>query len=248
DPPGAEVYLDDVYRGTSNSNGLLVLDRLIPSQPHKLRITKAGYVQQSDIPITTYGGQISISLLPESVRVKVTTDPPESEVYFDDVYKGSSTSEGVLVIDQVNPNQSHKLRGKKAGYVDQLRMLSRNSTETSLKLMPDPVVLLVKEIKQQIADANLVKGLDGYDRLVNYAPDQAELPRLRESLLQGLQMRAMERLKTIGPFGLVIDAREIEEIKKLYDQGRKWQAGDETIETFGKYWDMKLAFAKVESS
>src|SRR6266567_67157 len=197
DPVGSEVYLDEVYKGTSNSNGLLVLDHLNPSQSHKLRITKAGYAQQSDIPITTYGGQISIKLLPESVRVRVNTDPPESEIYFDDVYKGSSTSDGVLIIDQVNPNQSHKLRGKKAGYIDQIRLLSSNSTEISLKLLPDPVVLLVKEIKQQIADANLVKGFDAYDRLVKYAPDQPELPRLLESLLQGLQLRSADTLKRI---------------------------------------------------
>jgi tetratricopeptide (TPR) repeat protein len=246
DPAGSEVYLDDVYKGTSNSNGLLVIDHLNPSQSHKLRIKKADYVQQSDIPITTYGGQISIKLLPESVRVRVTTDPPESEIYFDDVYKGSSTSDGVLAIDQVNPNQSHKLRGKKTGYIDQIRLLSPNSTEISLKLLPDPIVLLVKEVRQQIAEANLVKGFDGYDRLLQYAPDQPELPRLLESLLQGLQLRSTDTLKRIEPFGLVMDVSEIEEIKKLYDQARKWHPGDDTVETYGKYWDMKLFFVKAD--
>jgi len=245
DPAGAEVYLDEVYKGTSNSNGLLVIEQINPAQSHKLRITKTGYVQQSDIPITTYGGQVSIKLLPEAVRVRVTTDPPESEIYFDDVYKGSSTGDGVLVIEQVNPNQSHKLRSKKAGYIDQIRLLSPNSTEISLKLLPDPIVLLVKEVRQQIAEANLVKGFDAYDRLVKYAPDQPELPRLLESLLQTLQLRSTDTLKRIGPFGLVIDISEIEEIKKLYDQARKWHVGDESVETFGKYWDMKLALSTV---
>src|ERR1044072_554097 len=127
DPAGAEVYLDETYKGTSNSSGLLVIDQINPAQSHKLRITKTGYVQRSDIPVTTYGGQISVKLLPESVRVRVTTDPPESEIYFDDVYKGSSTSDGVLIMDQVNPNQPHRLRGKKAGYIDQVRLLAPNS-------------------------------------------------------------------------------------------------------------------------
>ena len=248
DPAGAEVYLDDVYKGTSNSSGLLVLDRLSPGQPHKLRITKPGYTQQSDVPITTYGGQISIKLLSDSVRVKVNTDPSETEIYFDDVYKGSSTSEGVLIIDQANPNQSHRLRGKKPGYIDQIRLLSPNSAEISLKLLPDPVVLLVKEIRQQLADANLVKAFDAYDRLVKYAPDQPELPRLLESLLQSLQLRSADTLKRIEPFGLVMDVSEIEEIKKLYDHARKWHPGEDTIETYGKYWDMKLFFVKVDQT
>jgi tetratricopeptide (TPR) repeat protein len=246
DPAGAEVYLDDVYKGTSNSSGLIVLDRLNPGQPHKLRITKPGYTQQSDVPITTYSGQISIRLLPDSVRVKVNTDPPETEIYFDDVYKGSSTSDGVLIIDQVNPNQSHKLRGKKPGYIEQIRLLSPNGAEISLKLLPDPVVLLVKEIKQQIADANLVKGFDVYDRLVKYAPDQPELPRLLDSLLQGLQLRSADTLKRIEPFGLVMDINEVDEIKKLYDEARKWHPGDDTIETYGKYCDMKLVLVKAD--
>jgi len=249
DPAGAEVYLDDVYKGTSNSSGLLVLDRLNPSQPHKLRITKPGYVQQSDVPITTYSGQISIKLLPDSIRVKVTTDPPETEIFFDDVYKGSTTSEGVLIIDQVNPNQSHKLRGsKKPDYIEQIRLLSPNSAEISLKLLPDPINLLVKEIRQRLADANLVKAFDAYNRLVDYAPEQPELPRLLESLLQGLQMRSTDTLKRIEPFGLVMDVSEIEEIKKLYDQARKWHPGDDTVETYGKYWEMKLLFVKADQA
>ncbi len=246
DPPGAEVYLNDVYKGTSNSTGLLVLERLNPGQSHKLRITKPGYVQQSDVPITTYSGQISIKLLLESVRVKVSTAPPEVEIYFDDVYKGSSTSDGVLIIDQVNPNQSHKLRGKKTGFIEQIRLLSPNSAEISLKLLPDPINLLVKEIRQQLADANLVKAFGAYDRLVDYAPEQPELPRLFESLLQGLQLRSTDILKRIEPFGLVMDVSEIEEIKKLYDQARKWHPGDDTVETYGKYWDMKLLFVKAD--
>jgi tetratricopeptide (TPR) repeat protein len=246
DPAGAEVYLNDVYKGNSNSSGLLVLERLNPGQSHRLRVTKSGYLQQSDVPITTYSGQISIKLLPDSLRVKVNTDPPETEVYFDDVYKGSSTSDGVLIIDQVNPNQSHKLRGKKPGYIEQIRLLSPNSAEVWLKLLPDPIVLLVKEIRQQLADANLVKAFDAYNRLVDYAPEQPELPRLLESLLQSLQLRSADTLKRIEPFGLVMNVADIQEIKKLYDQAGKWHPGDETIETYGKYWAMKLLFVKAD--
>jgi hypothetical protein len=248
DPVGAEVYLDDMYKGTSNSNGLLVIDRLNPSQPHKLRITKPGYAPQSDVPVTTYSGQISIRLLPDSVRVKVTTDPPDIEVYLDDVYKGASTSDGLLTVDQVNPNQSHRVRGKKAGYVEQLRVLSPNNSEISIRLLPDPVVLLVKDIKQQIAEAHLHKAFEGYEQLSVDAPDHPELTRLLESILQSLQLRSTDKLKQIEPFGVAIKLNEADEMKKLYDQARKWRPGDDVIETFGKYWDMKLALTKADQS
>lgn len=248
DPAGAEVYLDDVYKGTSNSNGLLVVDRLNPGQSHKLRVSKPGYTPQSDVPVTTYSGQISVRLLPDSIRVKVSTDPPETEVYFDDVYKGASTSDGVLMIDQVNPNQSHRLRGKKVGYIEQIRVLSPNSSELSIKLLPDPVVLLVKDIKQQIAEAHLVKAFEGYNQLTVEAPDHPELTRLLEGILQNLQIRSVDTLKRIEPFGLAIEVNDAEEMKELYDQARKWRAGDEAVETLGKYWDMKLAFVKADQT
>jgi tetratricopeptide (TPR) repeat protein len=246
DPAGAEVYLDDMYKGTSNSNGLLVLDSLNPAQPHKLRITKPGYTPQTDVPVTTYSGQISVRLLQDSVRVRVTTDPPDAEVYIDDVYKGASTSDGLLTVDQVNPNQSHRVRGKKAGYLEQIRVLSPNNLEVSIKLLPDPVVLLVKDIKQQIAETSLHKAFEEYNQLTVDAPEHPELPRLLESILQSLQSRSTDSLKRIEPFGLAIEVNEADEMKKLYDQARRWRPGDDIIETFGKYWDMKLALTKAD--
>lgn len=248
DPAGAEVYLDDVYKGTTNSSGVLVIDRLNPGQPHKLRITKTGYSPQSDIPITTYSGQFSVKLLADSVRVRVNTDPPDTEVYLDDTYKGTSTADGALMIDQVNPNASHRVRGKKAGYLDQIRVLAPNNSEMSIKLLPDPLVLLVKDIKQQLADLQLAKAAEGYEQLITDAPDNPELPRLLENILQSLQLRSTETLKRSGPFGLVMMMSDLDEIKKLYDKARKWRPEDDSIETFGKYWDMRLALSKANQS
>lgn len=248
DPPGAEVYLDDVYKGTTNSSGVLVIDRLNPGQPHKLRITKTGYSPQSDIPITTYSGQFSVKLLADSVRVRVNTDPPDTEVYLDDTYKGTSTADGALMIDQVNPNASHRVRGKKAGYLEQIRVLAPNNSEMSIKLLPDPLVLLVKDIKQQLSDMQLAKAAEGYEQLITDAPDNPELPRLLENILQSLQLRSTETLKRSGPFGLVMMMSDLDEIKKLYDKARKWRPEDDSIETFGKYWDMRLALSKANQS
>lgn len=244
DPSGAEVYLDEVYKGTSNSTGLLVLESLSIGRPHKLRITKPGYTEQADIPITTYSGQISVRLLPDSVRLKVSTDPPDTEIYFDDIYKGVSTSDGLLIIEHVNPNQSHRVRGKKVGYIDQIRSLLPNASEISLKLQPDPIVLIAKDIKRQTADGNLAKAFEGYNQLTAQAPDHPELARLLDGILQSLQGRSADTLKQIEPFGLVKAITEIEEMKRLYDHARKWRSGDEAIEVFGKYWDMKFALAK----
>jgi tetratricopeptide (TPR) repeat protein len=166
----------------------------------------------------------------------------------DDTYKGTSTADGVLIIDQVNPNASHRVRGKKAGYIEQIRVLSPNISEISIKLLPDPILLLVKDIKQQLADFQLVKAAEGYERLSIDAPDHPEIPRLLENILQNVQLRSNETLKRIGPFGLVTVMNDTDEMNKLYDKARRWRPEDDILDAFGKYWEMKLALSKADQS
>lgn len=245
DPPGAEVYLDDVYKGATGPNGLLVLEKITPSQPHTLRARRDGYVQQST-PVTANTGQISIKLMPDSIPLKLLTDPPEAEVYLDEVYKGTSTSDGTLMVDQVNPNQSHTVRAKKEGYRQQSLALPAGSSQITIKLSPDPVVLMVREIKQRIAENRLPEAVASFNQLTKDAPDHQELPRLSESIMLGLQSRTAEMLKRLEPFGLAIDFRDTQEMNNLYLETRSWRPGDEAIESLNKYWQVRLALLKAD--
>lgn len=246
-PGEAEVYLDDVYKGASNGNGLLVIERINPSQPHSLRVAKAGYQSQT-APVTTYSGQFSVALVSNSTRLKVTTDPPESEVYVDDVYRGTSTGDGVLIVDGINPNQTHTLRSKKDGYQRQSITIPPNGPEATIKLSPDPVVLLVKSIKQNIAAGRLVAGFEEYQRLATDAADHPEMSRLLEGLVQNLQARSTDLLNKVGPYGLTIERKDLQEMHDLYRAAQKWRAGDEAVENFGRYWELKNALASASPS
>jgi TPR repeat/PEGA domain len=247
DPPETEIYLDNIYRGTSNAAGLLVIERVSPGQPHTLRATKEAYQQQS-MPLSSYSGQISIKLVPDSIRLKVVTEPPETEVYLDGVYKGTSTADGLLLIEQVNPNQTHTLRAKREGYTQQSVNVPHNSTEVPVKLSPDPVVLLAKSLKQHAAQGRLSEAFEEYNRLAAAAPDHQELPRLLESMLQSLQARTATILRRVGPYGLVAEPKELEEMADLYEQARRWREGDETIDEFARYWGLKHLLARAEQS
>ncbi|HEY9404752.1 MAG TPA: PEGA domain-containing protein [Pyrinomonadaceae bacterium] len=247
DPPGTEIYLDDVYRGTSNPAGLLVIERVNPNQPHKLRAAKEGYQPQS-MPLTSYTGQINVKLVPDSVRLRVTTDPPETEVYLNDVYKGTSTPDGLLLIEQVNPNQTHTLRAKREGYTQQSTTVQPNTPEASIKLSPDPVVLLVRGLKQKASQGRLGEAFQDYGRLIAVAPEHTELPRLLENILQGLQTRTLTMLRRTGPYGLLSELGEVQEMDSLYEQAAKWRAGDENIDQFAKYWGLKHLLARAGSS
>jgi hypothetical protein len=247
DPPEAEVYLDDVYKGTSNASGLLVIERVNPTQPHTLRVSKEGY-QQHSMPLNSPSGQISVKLVSNSVRLRVTTDPPEAEVYLDGVYKGTSTSDGLLLIEQVNPNQTHTLRAKRGGYTEQTAAVPHNSTEVAVKLAPDPVVLLARSVKQNVAQGRLGAAYAEYERLAASAPEHQELPRLLESILQSLNARSAAALQRVGPYGLAAAPKEIEELAGLYEQARRWGGGDESVDEMARYWAMKQLLVVAEQS
>jgi len=245
DPPGAEVYLDDVYKGATGPNGLLVLEKITPSQPHTLRARKDGYVQQST-PVTANAGQISIKLVPDAMPLKLITDPPEAEVYLDEVYKGTSTSDGTLIVAQVNPNQTHTLRAKKEGYRQQSSPLAPGSSQITIKLSPDPVVLMVRGIKLSVAENRLPEAVASFNQLAKNTPDHQELSRLSESILLGLQSRTAEMLKRVEPFGLVLDFSNSLEMSNLYADTHAWRVGDETLENLSKYWLVKLALLQAD--
>lgn len=244
DPPESEVYLDEIYKGTSNAQGLLAIDRINPSQTHVLRVKKLGYQQQSN-PVTSYVGQLSIKLLSESIRVKIVTEPADAEVYLDDVYKGTTTANGLLFIDQVNPNQVHTVRVKKEGYRPLVNSIPVNTDEATLKLTPDPIVTMVREVKQQITDRQLALAFDTYARLIREVPDHQELPRVLESLLQGLQLRSSDLIRRVSYFGLVLPSNEVMELNSLYLQGQRSRPGDEGLENLSRYWRLKLSLTQA---
>lgn len=245
DPSGAEVYLDDVYKGATGPNGLLVLEKILPSQPHTLRVRKAGYVQQST-PLTANTGQISVKLMPDSMPLKLITDPPEAEVYLDEVYKGTSTSDGTLVVEQVNPNQSHTVRAKKEGYLQQSSTMGPGSSQITIKLSPDPIVLVVRGIKLSVAENRLPEAVVSFNQLARDMPDHQELPRLSESILLGIHSRSTEMLKRVEAFGLAIDFTNSQEMGNLYLETRTWRPGDEAIESLSKYWLLRVALLKAD--
>lgn len=246
EPPETEIYLDNVYKGASDPNGLLVIERVNPNQPHTLRAAKEGYQQQT-MPLTSYSGQIVVKLFPSAVRLKVLTEPPEAEVYLDGVYKGTS-SEGVLLIEQVNPNQSHTVRAARSGYTQQSVTLPPGKHEITVRLSPDPVVLLARSLSQNVAQGRLTEAFPEYERLAAEAPDHQELPRLLEAILQSLKARTAAALRQVGPYGLDADLDDVQELSGLYERARGRRAGDETLDYFSRYWAFKELMLRADRS
>jgi tetratricopeptide (TPR) repeat protein len=248
DPPEAEVYLDDAYKGTSSADGILLIEGVNLSQPHTLRAKKEGY--QKSIPVPPNSSLIPIKLSIDFITLRVTTDPPEMEVYLDDTYKGVSSAEGLLLIEQVNPIQPHILRGRKEGYdiKDGKVSVSPSASQASLKLEPDPRLVGARSLKQHLSSGRLSEAFGAYNSLAQDKPDYEDLPRLLDSILQNLQARSSNRIMQMGPYGLLISLEEAQEMNQLYEQASKLRQGDSAIAGLAEYWKMKYLTTKAKQT
>ncbi len=107
--PGAQVYLDDTFKGQASPQGRLVIDNAKPGD-HTLRVSLAGkkdYEQQ----ITAVAGQVTkveaaLADLAGSIRVQTSAG---AEVFLDNSSKGKAGPSGQLVIPDV-AGGDHALR------------------------------------------------------------------------------------------------------------------------------------------
>jgi formylglycine-generating enzyme required for sulfatase activity len=112
--PGAQVYLDDTFKGQASPQGRLVIENPKPGH-HSLRVTLAGkkdYEQQ----ITVVAGQtanVQATLADLAGSVKVQTSAG-AEVFLDNLSRGTADAAGQLVVEEVTPG-SHDLRASARG-------------------------------------------------------------------------------------------------------------------------------------
>ncbi|MDH7509967.1 MAG: PEGA domain-containing protein [Methanolinea sp.] len=118
EPRGASLYVDDRYMGKTNQ----VVGNLAPGA-HMVRITEAGYGAW-ERAVTVTGGTITpVSALldpevsPPSGDILVASAPPGAAVFINGDYRGSTTPDDLLDIDDLSPGQ-YTLVARKPGYLD----------------------------------------------------------------------------------------------------------------------------------
>jgi tetratricopeptide (TPR) repeat protein len=247
DPPRAEVYLDDTYKGVSSLEGVLSIEPVDLTKSHLLRAEKSGFPPSKNITVAPNTSEVTFKLSLDLITLKVTTDPPEMEVYLDEAYKGASNSDGLLLIEQVNSALPHTLRGRKAGYIkDGTVPVPINNPQATIKLQPDPLVVSAKAIKQQLAAGRLSDALGAYLKMAQEMPDYEDLPRLLDSILQALQARSSSMIAQMGPYGLLLSVEEAQEMNQLYEQARQLRQGDSEIAGLAEYWKMKSLVTRAK--
>ncbi|MCK5660991.1 MAG: PEGA domain-containing protein, partial [Methanosarcinales archaeon] len=135
-PTGAEIYLDDSYKGTTPAT----LSN-IPVGSHTIKLTKSGYSDISKTVIVSSGNTATVSgtLIQETGSIIVSSDPSGANVYLDGNYKGTSP----LTINDVAPG-NYKVKLTRNGYTDETISVSvkagaRETVSKTLKVVSSTV-------------------------------------------------------------------------------------------------------------
>jgi len=120
-PPGAAVYLNSNYQGTTVSSGPLDITGLIPGT-YNVVMKKSGYLDYSTTTTIVAGttAQISASLTPsgtppQTASAEISSDPSGADVYINNVYKGITPLSFQNV--PIDSSQTYTVTIKLDGYV-----------------------------------------------------------------------------------------------------------------------------------
>ncbi|MCL0088559.1 PEGA domain-containing protein, partial [Dehalococcoidia bacterium] len=111
EPPGAEVYLDDDFRGRTP----LTLEELVPGS-YELKLTLEGR-EEWDKTVLVRAGEITsvmaelTALPPATGSLSITSEPSGAEVYLDDDFRGRTP----LTLEEIAPG-SYELKVILKGY------------------------------------------------------------------------------------------------------------------------------------
>ena len=128
-PVLADVYLNDTFKGTTDSLGRLLIQNL-ESNTYGIKISKTGYVtyaQNIDVDGNTQLISVVLDLAPQATgNLIVITNPAFSNVYLNGTFKGTTDSTGLLFIPDLGFGD-YNLQVSKAYYATNNTRVSINS-------------------------------------------------------------------------------------------------------------------------
>lgn len=130
-PPGARVFIDGEEVGqTSVTDGRTQISHLGRGQ-HTLRVERNGFTaseQTFDLGLTEFSRVVEIKLAPSVFALTIITDPPGCSVSLDSGEKGTTDSNGEMVLTDV-ARGAHSLTLSRDGYQDWKREITLDSSQ-----------------------------------------------------------------------------------------------------------------------
>jgi len=117
--PGCAVTVDGKLRGLTNENGELLVEG-VPRGPRTIAISKQGYNGDSQQLTLACGASetATLSLRIHPVKLRVRTNPPESEVFVGDPPKSVGRSDAQGIFDYTADTPRLLVTARKSGYLD----------------------------------------------------------------------------------------------------------------------------------
>ena len=199
-PGAAQVFLNDVLRGSTDAQGNLTLRAAVGA--YALKLTAPGYKDWTQ-PVTLAAREttsIEARLTPPTAILHLSTRPGQAQAYLNDEFRGITSSEGNLTVASLAP-ASYRLRLTLIGYKEWTQTLALEAGESRIievKLEPaGPKPLELGEVEEALKNgisakrvAELVKQF-GVDFALT---DEAE-QRLRSSGADSDLLLAISRSK-----------------------------------------------------
>jgi len=125
-PPGADIYLDGIHKGTTSKT-----ISSVEVGSHTIKLEKSGYVDITRTVAVGAGETATISetlteLAQETGLISISSSPSDADIYLDGTHEGttSKTISGVTV-------GSHTIKLEKSGYVEAVRNVTLRAGETA---------------------------------------------------------------------------------------------------------------------
>ncbi len=152
-PGGAQVFLNDAPRGSTDAQGSLVLRP--PAGTYVLKLTLPGYKDWTQ-PVTLAAREttsIEAKLTPPTAILRISTQPGGAQVYLNDEFRGTSSSDGSLSVSSLQPG-SYRLRLTVIGYKEwnqTLNLAAGDNQAVEAKLEPSgPKPLELRDVEEAL--------------------------------------------------------------------------------------------------
>jgi hypothetical protein len=206
------------------------------------------------VPRDTPANTLSIAITPRSITVMVGTLPAGAEVLLDNRVMGRSDSDGLLILPPLKPGR-YELSARKEGYVKGSATLNvhKDWKPVVIELRRDELALRFELLEVSLANGDLQRFFDEYARLSN---ENRELGRARSllwSLFSKLNQRSLQKLESIGPYGLSAADSEVENLRKFYNQAHDLFAKqgleeDRNFVLFAAFWEARGINAELRAN
>jgi tetratricopeptide (TPR) repeat protein/RNA polymerase subunit RPABC4/transcription elongation factor Spt4 len=259
-PGSCQVFLDGQFVGTTDTRGRLEIQTTRGRRT--LRVSRDGYQEQPrTVNLVMPQEEHRFVLSPLLLNVQIMTVPPEARVFLDGEDKGTTSSDGELLIPRVRAG-SRRLRVEKKRYLpyEGRVEVSEGNTRFTVTLSLNPIwrelEQKLKEVEEALRQEHISEAFDACDALVRLKEDLPKedkdeaLQRIASSCGKIAEVvRAISRqliARYTGLYGLRVEPNAAAAMRILYERLQRlhealpgFPKSDPPYHDYARYWRAK---------